>query len=81
MDASEAAKNPSKREYFFGAHDENRFKFIKGRDVTLTPGQKSDSLNYFIYPYTEVDGKPLSGTAYDIAYRDIGSRQVAAAPE
>ena len=24
VDASEAAKNPAKREYFFGAHDENR---------------------------------------------------------
>jgi transglutaminase-like putative cysteine protease len=33
VDASEAAKNPDKREYSFGAHDENRVGFSKGRDV------------------------------------------------
>jgi transglutaminase-like putative cysteine protease len=27
VDTSEAAKNPAKREYFFGAHDENRIEF------------------------------------------------------
>jgi transglutaminase-like putative cysteine protease len=73
VDASEAAKNPSKREYFFGAHDENRIEFSKGRDVMLTPRQKGDSLNYFIYPYTEIDGRPLPETAYEVAYRDSGS--------
>lgn len=30
IDASEAAKNPEKREYFFGAHDENRVEFSIG---------------------------------------------------
>ena len=44
VDASEAAKDPSKREYFFGAHDENRVEFTKGRDVALTPRQKGDPL-------------------------------------
>jgi transglutaminase-like putative cysteine protease len=73
VDASEAARNPSKREYFFGAHDENRIEFTKGRDVMLSPRQKGDSLNYFIYPYTEIDGKPLPETAYEITYRDSGS--------
>src|SRR6267378_8016966 len=51
VDASEAAKNPAKREYFFGAHDENRVEFSRGRDVVLTPRQHADPLNYFIYPY------------------------------
>jgi transglutaminase-like putative cysteine protease len=74
VDASEAAKDPSKREYFFGAHDENRVEFTKGRDVTLTPRQKGDALNYFVYPYTEIDGKPLAETSYEIAYRDTGSQ-------
>ena len=37
VDASEAAKNPDKREYFFGAHDENRVELSKGRDVMLGP--------------------------------------------
>lgn len=71
VDASEAAKNPSKREYFFGSHDENRIEFTKGRDVLLTPRQKGDPLNYFVYPYAELDGKPFTGIANEVAYRDI----------
>jgi hypothetical protein len=74
VDASEAAKDPSRREYFFGAHDENRVEFSKGRDVILAPREKGDPLNYFIYPYAEIDGQPFAGTAYEILYRDTGSR-------
>ena len=59
VDASEAAKNPNKRAYFFGAHDENRVEFTRGRDVELTPKQAGPPLNYFVYPYAEADGKPL----------------------
>ena len=70
VDASEAAKNPSRREYFFGAHDENRLEFTKGRDLVLTPRQKGDPLNYFVYPYLEIDGRPASGASHEIAYRD-----------
>lgn len=69
IDASEAAKNPSKRNYFFGAHDENRIEFTKGRDLILAPKQRGDPLNYFVYPYAEIDGKPTPGTAYEITYR------------
>jgi transglutaminase-like putative cysteine protease len=78
VDASEAAKDPSRREYFFGAHDENRVEFTKGRDVILAPREKGDPLNYFIYPYAEVDGQPFAGSVYEIAYRDTGSRPTAA---
>jgi len=59
VDASEAAKNPDKRAYFFGAHDENRVEFTRGRDVTLAPKQAGPPLNYFVYPYAEADGQPL----------------------
>lgn len=71
VDASEAAKNPDKRGYFFGAHDENRVEFSKSRDVTLAPKQQGDPLNYFVYPYAEADGKPLAGTSNEIAYQDL----------
>ncbi len=70
VDASEAAKNPAKREYFFGALDENRIEFSKGRDVILSPRQAGDPLNYFIYPYVEVNGQPFSGAAQEVTYRD-----------
>jgi transglutaminase-like putative cysteine protease len=58
VDSSEASKNPAKREYFFGHHDENRLEFSRGRHLTLTPPQKGPPLNFFVYPYAEVDGKP-----------------------
>ena len=73
VDASEAAKNPAKREYFFGAHDENRVQFSIGRDLTLNPKQESEPLNYFIYPYAEVDGKVFTSIDKAFAYRDLNS--------
>lgn len=71
IDASEAAKNPNKREYFFGTHDENRVEFTIGRDLVLPPRQAGDPLNYFIYPYLEVDGKPFSSIEKSFTYRDL----------
>jgi len=59
VDASEAAKDPSRRNYYFGAHDENRVEFTRGRDVVLAPKQAAAPLNYFVYPYAEADGKPI----------------------
>jgi transglutaminase-like putative cysteine protease len=59
IDASEAAKNPAMREYFFGTHDENRVEFTRGRDLKLDPRQSAEPLNYFVYPYAEADGKPV----------------------
>jgi transglutaminase-like putative cysteine protease len=60
VDASEAWKHPAKKDYFFGAHDDNRLQFTVGRDIRLDPPQQSDPLNYFIYPYAELDGKPFA---------------------
>lgn len=60
VDASEAWKYPNKKNYFFGAHDENRVQFTVGRDIRLDPPQQGDPLNYFIYPYAELDGTPFT---------------------
>ena len=60
VDASEAWKHPEKKNYFFGAHDDNRLQFTVGRDILLDPPQQGDPLNYFIYPYAELDGKPFA---------------------
>ena len=73
IDASEAAKNPEKREYFFGAHDENRVEFSIGRDLILNPRQAGGALNYFIYPYAEVDGKVYTSVDKVFTYRDLTS--------
>lgn len=74
IDASEAAKNPAKRDYFFGAHDENRIEFSKGRDIVLTPKQEGEPLNYFVYPYAEVDGQPFTQITSEVTYRDSNER-------
>lgn len=60
VDASEAWKHPDKKSYFFGAHDVNRVQFTIGRDIRLVPAQAGQPLNYFVYPYAELDGKPFA---------------------
>jgi len=70
VDASEAAKNPARREYFFGAHDENRVEFSKGRDVVLAPEQQGAPLNYFVYPYVELDGAKYTELETSYSYQD-----------
>ncbi|MCS6861558.1 MAG: transglutaminase domain-containing protein [Abditibacteriales bacterium] len=71
VDASEAAKDPSKKEYFFGAHDENRVQLSLGRDITLSPKPKGGPLNFFVYPYVEVDGKAHDAVEKEFTYRDL----------
>ena len=58
VDISEADKHPQKKEYFFGNLTEDRVTFTVGRDIQLVPQPKGGPLNYFVYPYVEVDGKP-----------------------
>jgi transglutaminase-like putative cysteine protease len=70
VDASEAWKHPEKRDYFFGAHDENRVQFTVGRDIVLNPRQAGGPLNYFIYPYVEVNGKPFKEVAKAFTFKD-----------
>ena len=58
VDISEAWKGPSLKEYYFGNLNHARIELTQGRDLVLEPRQKGDSLNYFVYPYVEIDGKP-----------------------
>lgn len=61
IDASEAAKFPEKREHFFGGRSGDRIHFTTGRDLRLGPDHKGRPLNYFIYPYAEVEGRIFPG--------------------
>jgi transglutaminase-like putative cysteine protease len=70
VDASEAWKNKDKRDYFFGAIDTNRLMMSLGRDIRLNPPQQGDPLNYFVYPYAELDGKAFSGLKNEYSFRD-----------
>ena len=47
------------RDYYFGAQSETYVDLGSGRDVTLSPVQDGGKLNYFMYPYAEVDGRVL----------------------
>jgi transglutaminase-like putative cysteine protease len=78
VDASEAWKKPAKRDFFFGAHDTNRVFFTYGRDIRLSPDQKGDPLNYFIYPYAETNGQPVKNLQTHFSFRDVAAAQLSA---
>ena len=71
VDISEAWKHQEKKDYFFGTLDTNRIEFTKGRDLKLSPAQDGTPLNYFVYPYVEVAGKPWSNVNNAFSFADI----------
>jgi hypothetical protein len=73
VDISEAWKHPEKRDYFFGSHDVNRMQFSMGRDLRLNPPQEGKPLNYFVYPYVEVDGQEFPNVALVFSFADFGA--------
>ncbi len=60
VDISEANRHPTLREYYFANLTEDRVMFSSGRDLTLVPAQQGPALNFFVYPYVEVDGQPYT---------------------
>ncbi len=69
VDISEAWKDSEKREYFFGSLCENRVTLSRGRDITLSPPQNGKRLNFFVYPYAEVDGQPYENISKESFYK------------
>jgi transglutaminase-like putative cysteine protease len=59
VDISEADKHPEKTDFFFGTLDADRVTMTGGRDLTLTPAPAAGVLNFFVYPYAEVDGQKV----------------------
>ena len=68
MDSSEAKKSGNSAK-FFGKLPPDRVQFSNGRDLALVPHQKGDALNYFIYPYAEVDGKPSTDLKREFSFK------------
>jgi transglutaminase-like putative cysteine protease len=60
VDISEANKDPKMKDYYFGNLTEDRVAFSTGRDLELVPKQDGPPVNFFVYPYVEVDGKPYA---------------------
>jgi transglutaminase-like putative cysteine protease len=71
VDISEAWEAKEKQDYFFGSVDANRVQFSTGRDVTLSPKQDGPALNYFVYPYVEVDGKPYDKLDKQFSFEEV----------
>jgi transglutaminase-like putative cysteine protease len=73
VDISEANKNPKLTDYYFGNLTPNRVHFTTGRDIELVPKQQGAPLNFFIYPYVEVDGKPYPDTQIErkFSFKDL----------
>ena len=59
VDVSEADKNSSLTDYYFGHHPANRFELSKGRDLVVEPEPASGPINFLAYPVMEVDGKTV----------------------
>jgi transglutaminase-like putative cysteine protease len=75
VDISEAWKAKEKEDYFFGSVDANRVQFSTGRDITLSPKQDGPALNYFVYPYVEVDGKPYDKLDKQFSFEEVKSSE------
>jgi transglutaminase-like putative cysteine protease len=75
VDISEAWKAKEKADYFFGSIDANRVQFSTGRDITLSPKQDGAALNYFVYPYVEVDGKTYESLSKQFSFAEMTSEQ------
>jgi len=73
VDISEANKNPTMKDYYFGNLTEDRLTFSTGRDLDLVPKQDGRPLNFFVYPYVEVDGKPYAADKVlkKYSYKDV----------
>jgi transglutaminase-like putative cysteine protease len=71
VDISEAWKHPEKRDYFFGSHDVDRMQLSMGRDLRLNPAQEGKPLNYFVYPYVEVDGREHPNVSLAFSFADV----------
>lgn len=78
VDISEAWKHPQKKDYFFGGNDADRIQFSIGRDLKLNPAQQGEPLNYFVYPYAEVEGKEYSRVSTEFSFAEETQNQAQA---
>lgn len=75
VDISEAWKDKSKHDYYFGTVGEDRLEFSMGRDIVLEPKQKGSPLNYFVYPYAELDGQVFKNIGVLFKYKITQGQQ------
>jgi Transglutaminase-like superfamily len=59
VDISEAWKNPTLADYYFGHNPANRFELTKGRDLVVDPAPAGGPINFLVYPLLEIDGRAV----------------------
>jgi transglutaminase-like putative cysteine protease len=70
LDASEGKKSGQPEDYF-GKLPFNRIQFTVGRDIVLDPPQKGEPLNYFIYPYAELNGREFKDLKREFRFEKL----------
>ncbi len=73
VDISEARKHAELAEYYFGSLTEDRVALTTGRDLTLSPPQAGEPLNFFVHPYLEAAGVAAM-PRMAIRYEDLTGR-------
>lgn len=76
VDASEADKHPKMRDYYFGNIDENRLQLTSGRDIHLEYAKDIRNINFFVYPYAEINGEEFFGMETSVYYRQMKGGEV-----
>jgi Transglutaminase-like superfamily len=59
IDISEAWKNPTLADYYFGHNPANRLELTKGRDLVVDPAPAGGPINFLVYPLLEIDGRAV----------------------
>lgn len=76
IDASEADKDPDRRDLFFGTYPADRIQFTIGRDLELGEGHTTGPLNYFIYPHVEVAGRKIEDVKTEFRYVEVPESEI-----
>ncbi len=76
VDISEAWKDKTKKEYLFGSLDPNRLEFSQGRDILLQPTSQGGPLNYFVFPYVEINGQEFKNVEVSFSYEDVAPERL-----
>ena len=71
VDISEADKHPEMKNYYFGGLTPDRVTFTVGRDLELDPAPAAGPVNFLVYPYVEVDGKPHTKFVKNFHFEDV----------
>jgi transglutaminase-like putative cysteine protease len=71
VDISEANKHPERKDFYFGRLPPDRVMFSAERDLELAPKQLAGPVNFLIYPYVEVDGRPYASQTRRFTVEDV----------